>query len=394
MTAPIPTALAMSEQARSGNTAQTGGVSNSNQLYLSNVGGLGIQTSLIGNGALVVNQPNLAGDIFTASSSSTPKFTITNSGAIGLGAWSSTFTGTSGQCLISGGNASTPSWSTCQTGNNILWNQLSGALTPAYSTNDLLIGGTSTSSAKFAVLNVSSGTPTATVAGNFIVMPWTNGTSEIGGNVGIGTAIPGQSLHVYSTTNASNGIRIENTNINSSAYAQLELKNSVKQFNVGLGSGSTALFPNSFFVYDVNANVARFIISQTGNAGVGPLSVTEIGNAQFVINQKNAAGSGDIFSASTSGAPKFTITNSGAIGLGAYSATYTGLNGQCLMSQGSGSTPSWSNCGNTFWNESLGALSPIHATVDDLLIGGSSTSSAKFAVLNINSGIPTASFSA
>ena len=51
------------------------------------------------------------------------------------------------------------------------------------------------------------------------------------------------------------------------------------------------------------------------------------------------------------------------------------------MSGGSASTPTWSNCGNTFWNESLGSLSPIHATVDDLLLGGTSSSSAKFALL-------------
>jgi len=62
-----------------------------------------------------------------------------------------------------------------------------------YATNtseDLLIGGTSTASAKFAILNMNSGTPTATVGGNLIVMPYTSGANELGGKVGIGTTAP------------------------------------------------------------------------------------------------------------------------------------------------------------------------------------------------------------
>ena len=46
------------------------------------------------------------------------------------------------------------------------WTQSSGALYPTSSTTDVLIGATSTSSAKFGFINNASGTPTATISGN------------------------------------------------------------------------------------------------------------------------------------------------------------------------------------------------------------------------------------
>ena len=49
--------------------------------------------------------------------------------------------------------------------------------------------------------------------------------------------------------------------------------------------------------------------------------------------------------------------------------------------------------GLDYWRLASGALSPINDTLD-LLIGGQATASAKFAVLNVNSGTPTASVSA
>ena len=48
-------------------------------------GNLGIGTTAIGNTPLVVNQPNNAGNIFSASSSGTTDFVISNSGNVGIG---------------------------------------------------------------------------------------------------------------------------------------------------------------------------------------------------------------------------------------------------------------------------------------------------------------------
>jgi hypothetical protein len=65
--------------------------------------------------------------------------------------------GGSSVCLESGTN--------CPAGTVTYWDQLNGALTPKYaSTDDLLLGGVSTASAKFAVLNVNNGTPVASVS--------------------------------------------------------------------------------------------------------------------------------------------------------------------------------------------------------------------------------------
>src|SRR5690606_2737012 len=91
-------------------------------------------------------------------------------------------------CLLSGGS-STPTWGSCAAAvaDSILWQQVDGTAQLKNTTLDLLVGGTSTASAKFAVLNVNgTGPVTATVSGNLIVMP-TNGA---GGRVGIGTTNP------------------------------------------------------------------------------------------------------------------------------------------------------------------------------------------------------------
>lgn len=100
--------------------------------------------------------------------------------------------GGNGQCLMS--NGSYPIWSNCtnQTStSNSKWSEGLGSIFPNNSTEDFLIGGNSTSSAKFAVINVNENA-TATISGNLIVMP-NNGA---GGNAGIGTANPEARLQV------------------------------------------------------------------------------------------------------------------------------------------------------------------------------------------------------
>ena len=152
--------------------------------------------------AFIINNDAIGGDIFTASSSSTTRFVIQNngdvllqqgasidtltSGLINIGTSNATgvkignigrdiilpaFTGQNGVlyasfttgeleqattpnanlCLISG--LQNPSWGSCTASN--IWAQNSGVIFPVSSTSDFLIGGSSTSSAKFAVLNVN-----------------------------------------------------------------------------------------------------------------------------------------------------------------------------------------------------------------------------------------------
>jgi hypothetical protein len=221
-------------------------------------------TASANTSALIVDQ-NGTGNILSASSSGINKFLINNSGMIttidgvahtiddvtgNLTLTSNsntislndnvTFAGTTtlnGQTYTwpaSGGSntyvlqtngSGTLSW-VAQTGGGVsFWDQANGTLYPLNSTVDFLLGGQATTSAKFAVLNMNAGTPTATIAGttsnaalffdgngnlstanrqslvlgnsatynstgNILLNP--NGT----GSVGIGTTNPLQALHV------------------------------------------------------------------------------------------------------------------------------------------------------------------------------------------------------
>ena len=115
-------------------------------------------------------------DILTASAGGVAKFTISNTGAITDAAYTNaggilytsttgligqTAIGTASQCLLGG---TTPSFGSCTSGPDAIWQQTNGAIFPNNSTVDLLIGGQATTSAKFAVLNVNSGTPVASVS--------------------------------------------------------------------------------------------------------------------------------------------------------------------------------------------------------------------------------------
>ncbi|MEK6965256.1 MAG: hypothetical protein AABX58_03465, partial [Thermoproteota archaeon] len=66
--------------------------------------------------------------------------------------------------VLSTDGTGTLSWSSLAANPDNYWRQTSGSLYPANTTVDLLVGATATASAKFAVINVNSGTPTASVS--------------------------------------------------------------------------------------------------------------------------------------------------------------------------------------------------------------------------------------
>jgi len=111
------------------------------------------------------------------------------------------------------------SWTALGAGGASWWDQVNGTIQPYNKTVDFLLGGTATSSAKFAVLNMNSGTPTASISGNMIIgqgdylgseygplnlayksgtNAWTTGLvlQDSTGNVGIGVSNPTQKLEV------------------------------------------------------------------------------------------------------------------------------------------------------------------------------------------------------
>ena len=132
--------------------------------------------------------------------------------------------GTTGQALTTNGSGSL-SWDDVLTSASQLWTASNGAIYPKNSTQDLLLGGTSTSSARAAFLNIDSGTPTASVSagtsgGAYLAADGTlqttanqqlslggNTTGDIilngdgNGSVGIGTTSPVAKIHVVGNTN-------------------------------------------------------------------------------------------------------------------------------------------------------------------------------------------------
>ena len=79
------------------------------------------------------------------------------------------------------------------------WQRNNGALAPANITDDLLLGGTATSTAKFAFINnIGSGSPTASISSNFSIIVPTGASPAVtvnalkGGSINFQTATSGQ----------------------------------------------------------------------------------------------------------------------------------------------------------------------------------------------------------
>ncbi len=306
--------------ANGGTTVIGSGVTSTDALSQS---GLTIKQNGKGNSIAVFNQTG-SGDIFTASASGVAKFTIANNGGITGTGWS----------VTSGGALTVASCSGCGGGTTGPFQELSGAIVPLNSTEDFLIGAQASSSAKFAVLNMNTGTPTASVS------------------AGVAGALSISAAGVIQTT-AKQSLTIGGTTTG----------------NILIGT---------------NNGIGNVVIQP--NAG---------GQAGLIVNDQ---GSGDIFSASASGTTKFTVSSAGGL---AFAGNY-GTSGQCLTSQGAGSIAAWGTCitgsGNVNWwnlTSAKGTIAPVNQTVD-FLVGSSdnSTASAKFGVINVNSGTPTATISA
>src|SRR6185503_20567524 len=110
------------------------------------------------------------------------KFTVTNNGAIRLYGGSSGFTalqapsvagnntlvlptgnGNSGQALTTDGTGIL-SWSNVALGTSSPFRSASELIVQNNTTQDFLLGGVATTSAKFAFINVAGGTPTASIS--------------------------------------------------------------------------------------------------------------------------------------------------------------------------------------------------------------------------------------
>jgi hypothetical protein len=429
-------------------------------------------------------------DITTLTASSTITFSGLNTAggiiyAQSGGVLGVTAAGNSGECLLSGG-ASTPTWGSCAgaVANTIFWNQADGALFAKNSTVDLLIGGQATTSAKFSVLNVNNGTPTASVStgvsGTAAYLTATgnlqtanNMSLSLGGSttgnillnsdnsnrVGIGTATPADDVHIVPNVRIDGEyldlrgsyIRSSGTNIIQHNASNIQFlfdtlhKGKIISFTSGGGSTGLYLQGNTGLpiIFETDGANERMRITSAGNVGIG----TTVPGAKLTVN-------GDVFapiatfSANYAGGTPLTlrggpsgtasilnITNSGGTALAFFgsagdltlnaqadlrladadSTNYVavqapttvgtnynltlpdapGVAGQVLYDTDGAGTLGWTaaaTAANLFWGQTNGALHPYNSTVD-LLVGSPATASAKFAVLNVTDGTPTASVS-
>ena len=450
----------------------------------------------------VTGNTTIGGNLILNSSSATTTF-----GGI---AYTWPTSGQSNGYVLQTNGSGTLSWTASGGLGTNYWQENSGALSPKNITDDLLLGGTATSSATFGLLNVAGGTPTATISSNLsLKVPTGNSPAEKinilnggnlgfytsvggdtglsgnpalyvanGGYVGVGsTGTSGYKLAVNGSELVNAGTLLVNNNAGSSANdLQIQHTGAVStsnlQYNFSERSNNTDLI---LYTYDgtnfwdpiklLGASKFLSLMSDGGTLSVGtttPLDQTGLYISKNAANEAllvNQAGGGPIFTASQGGSLKFSIDNSGnttnagnlavnggsitttqttanlfnatpttinfggnatALNIGASTGsttinnnlvlnsatattTFGGIaytwptsgqsNGYVLQTNGSG-TLSWVSNGGTsnYWQLNSGALSP--ATIsNDLLLGGTATSSATFGFINIANGTPTATIS-
>ena len=321
------------------------------------------------------------------------------------------------------------------------------AITERITTEDLLLGGTSTGSAKFAFTNVAGGTPTASISGannNALSLSATGTLATTNGQtLQLGNASTGN-INFFSGANnltsagnltlANNlsigGIIAANTShtINGLSINAATQTLSANNFSdsgpltIATGAnGNLTLTPNGSGNTVLTSTYQSGVLIGSSSNTLAPLSISGGigGNAAAIINQTN---SGDLLTASASGITKFTVSNSGAVTTGIWNATAiatqyggTGQNwsgvptgslpyfsGAGVMSTlpigtdaqlltVTGGLPAWvSTSSINFWQRNNGALAQLN-TGDDLLLGSTATNSAKFAFTNVAGGTPTAS---
>ncbi len=319
----------------------------------------------------------------------------------------------------------------CGGGGASYWNLVSGNgvsnggyITPINSTADFFLGGQATTSAKFGVLNLNSGIPIATIAGNFVIQPQLGG----GGRLGIGTdpSVYNYLIDATKDINDISTVNVWNPNLGSAAWAGFRAGGSqssgdnIQLLFTGSQQGGSALnriassallesgsgasgglilitdHSSAPIIFATGGNALtneRLRITSTGVLSLGstsgesqlsvtrPLSWGATGKSLAILNQIENQ---DIFTASASGTPVITISRAGGLGIGGGpgSSPNYGTGSNCLLG---GTTISWGSCaagsgdGIDRWQVNNGVLSPGNQTLD-FAVGGTASTSAKLLV--------------
>ena len=167
---------------------------------------------------------------------------------------------------------------------------------------------------------------------------------------------------------------------------------------------------STFTSADFTVSSAKTAIIQSAGSGDVVLQATGSGTLKF-----RTAGDNDSFNRmiidnnglvgiGTTPTQKLEVSgniyaNSGQIRLGSFASSPTAIGAGSLYYNSTtqkvyyynGSAWTEMGAGSSWWTQNLGLLYPINSTLD-LAIGGTASSSAKFAFTNINSGTPTLKF--
>ncbi len=311
------------------------------------------------------------GGITVSSGQTTTFASFTSNGGIfygnGSGVLQQVTAGLPDQCLLGG---TTPSFGSCTNATNSPFETLAGAIIQRNTTTDLLIGSQSTNSAKFAVLNINSGTPTASVSSGL------SGTGSYFDSNGIFSTVNKGSLTL-------GGSNTGNILIDSGSELVTISDSTTISQNLTIGGTTGITFSTTGGI-----NLAGGTLSDSSDG-------VDINDALEVSGLITADGGITVASGQTTTLASFT-SNGGLLytnGSGVVAQVTAGGSGQCLLG---GTTPAFGSCTNSSnspFQVLTGAIVPHNATLD-FIIGAQSTTSAKFAVLNIDSGTPTASVSA
>ena len=151
--------------------------------------------------------------------------------------------GIAGYVLTTNGTGANPSWTQAASVGINYWDLVEGALYPKNSTVDLLIGGTASDSADFAFVNLDSGTPTASFAGQITLNK--------------------------NTTNYINSLNDQSLSFRTSIGGDTGLADRLYIASTGnIGIGTT----NPTELLDVAGNATL-----SGTLGLGPLNTTQAG---------------------------------------------------------------------------------------------------------------------
>src|SRR3989344_3532271 len=314
-----------------------------------------------------------ASDQITLGATSIVMSTFTSNGGVlytnGSGVLQQVTAGSSTQCLLGG---AIPFFGSCEgTGTDAFWQQSSaGLLFPNNLTVDFGIGGTATTSAKFAVLNVNSGTPTATLSAGAAGGAYLSATGTLSTTAQQTLTLGGSATGNIVIDSGSSSITLSDA---TTASSTLTVAGTFTANEILDANGVVTLGDNGD---TVAIDSSDWDIGTTGNAtGLGNIT------ADGIITFSTFNANNNVIYATVS--------------TGQLAGASTDTQNLCLVS--GASAPSWGSCDSgsidAFWNQGSGVLFANNSTVD-FAIGGQASSSAKFAILNVNSGTPTATLSA